>query len=565
MIADEATAFGSTAPTARRTAWMAARARNAAKRGALIATVGLVAVAATVLVLIVVPREVDQAIRARIAALPPLADTIAFARLADTARARQKTADSTLRSLQYAAADSVAGASSSAANTRAGARTSDERQELGMRIARARSAPLVESFRAIGEADFLSDDVRVRALLDSLNEVNKQRDAYAALGGPDARYAALTARLASIGQQLTTIAEQRLANTSASTDTTTVSADSAVLAPRLSFNVDSMAQRVATIARDSANARVVNADQTLANARKSNAIALANRAQTEAQSTVNVPAVAMLLSALVLGLAIGYGVALALELRQPRIADVAEVERLTGARVIVHAGASRAATHARQRRQSDETLFPVIDTVSEAYMLLHVTLTGFGDTAHAVRVIGDTAMVSATVGINLAAAAAREARATLLIDADEEARLATSLLHIVAKKGVAESPAAPDALRSRIVRTKVGRDQYIDTLFAGRSREKAPPENTEQQNRLQQSLHDELQLLSNEHDLTVILAARDSTVSAALLPLASDAILCVRLGQTKNSWLINATHQLRGSNRRLRAVLLWAAATPAVR
>ena len=432
-----------------------------------------------------------------------------------------------------------------------------------MRIARARSVPLVESFRAIGEAEFLRDDVRIHTLLDSLDDVNKQRDAYAALSGPDARYAALTARLASIGQQLTTIAEQRLANsTSASStvaDSSNLPADTATLSPRVSFNVDSVAERVATAWLDSANARVVSADQALSDARKSNSIAMANRARAEAQSTVNVPAVAMLLAALVLGSVIGYGVAFVLEVRRPRIADVAEVEWLTGARVIVHGGASRAATRARHRRESDEALFPVIDTVSEAYKLLHVTITGFGDTAHSVRVIGDSAMVSATVGINLAAAAAREARATLLIDADAEAHLATSLLHVTAKKGVAESVTTPDKLRSRIVRTKVGRNQYINTLFAGKKKTALPE--GDQQQQLQQSLPDELQLLSNEHDLTVILAARDSA-NSELLPLAGDAILCVRLRQTKLDWLVQAATELHSRNVRLRAVLLWAAAAP---
>ena len=565
MTVENSGAFEGATSTARRTVWMAARARNAARRGAFIATVGLLAVVATILILVLVPREVDRAVRARIAALPPLADTIALKIAADTARVRQKTADSTLRSLQYASADSVAGAANARPTSMSDVTTSaNARRELGMRIARARSVALVESYRAIGEADLLRDEARVRTLIDSLNDVNKQREASAALGGPDARYVAMTTRIASIGQQLIAIAEQRLAVTAQKTDSTKPAADTTTLAPRLSFNVDSMAERIATMALDSANARIVSADQALETARKLNAIAVANRARTEAQSTVNIPIVAMLLAALALGLAIGYSVALALEVRRPRIADVAEVERLTNARVIVHSDVSRAVNQARHRRQSDEALFPVIDTVSEAYQLLHVTLTGFGDTAHAVRVVGDTAILSATVGINLAAAAAREARATLLIDADSEERLATSLLHIAPKKGVAESTAAPDQLRSRIVRTKVGRDQYIDTLFAGAQRKRASAESAPQPEQ-QQAFHDELQLLANEHDLTVILAPSTGDSGAALLPSVSDAILCVRLGATSLRWLMRSTVQLRHSNLRLRAVLLWAARAPALK
>ncbi|MEP6779463.1 MAG: hypothetical protein ABJC26_06200 [Gemmatimonadaceae bacterium] len=565
MIAPEPAALDHSALSARRTVWMAARARNAAKRGWLIASVGLVAVAATLLALILVPREVDRAVHARLAALPPLADTIALQAAADSARARQKGADSTLRSLQYAAADSVVNSTNSAApnstNNNSAPRVTDARKELGLRITRARAVPLVDSYRAIGESDFLRDDARVRTLLDSLNEWNRQRDAYAAIGGADARYVAMTTRLTSIGQQLIAIAEQRLSAAPSTLDTARVVTDTNTLAPRLSFNVDSMAERVATTALDSANARVVSADQVLFNARKANAAGMVNRARTEAQSTVNVPVVAMLLAALTLGLAVGYGVALAIEVRQPRIADVAEVERITNTRVIVHTGASRAEVQARNRRQSDEALFPVIDTVSEAYKLLHVTLTGFGDTAHAVRIIGDTGILSATVGINLAAAAARDARATLLIDADSEERLATKLLHIATKKGVAESAAAPNQLRSRIVRTKVGRDQYIDTLFAGRPRTQSAAEEPANREQLT-ALHDELQSLASEHDLTVILASRASNSNAGLLPSANDAILCVRQGATKLNWLLRSAAQLRNDNLRLRAVLLWAANAP---
>ncbi|MEP6765533.1 MAG: hypothetical protein ABJB66_14555 [Gemmatimonadaceae bacterium] len=565
MIAPEPAVFDRYTASAHRTVWMAARARNAAKRGVLIAAVGMLAVAATVLALILVPLEVDRAVHARLAALPPLADTVVLEAAADTARAHQKTADSTLRSLQYASADSVVSVTSSASSNNSSniaPRVIDARRELGLRISRARTVPLVDSYRAIGESDFLREDSRVRALLDSLNEWNRQRDAYAAVGGgADARYVAMTGRLTSTGQQLIAIAEQRLATTASKPDTTRILTDTTSLAPRLSFNVDSVAERVATTSLDSANARIVAADQSLANARKANSAAIADRARTEAQSTVIVPVVAMLLAALALGLAVGYGVALALEVKQPRIADAAEVERLTNARVIVHSTASRAEVQARRRRQADEALFPVIDTVSEAYQLLHVTLTGFGDTAHAVRVIGDTGILSATVGINLAAAAAREARATLLIDADSDERLATKLLHIATKKGVAESTATPSELRSRIVRTKVGRDQYIDTLFAGRPKKATTSDesvNREQQN----ALHDELQSLAREHDLTVILASRGSDSNVGLLPSANDAILCVRLGATKLNWLLQSAIQLRNSNLRLRAVLLWAATSP---
>jgi hypothetical protein len=606
--------------TARRTAWMEARARNAAKRGWLIASVGLLAVALTVLVLVLLPREVNRVLSIRIDALPKLSDTLVLQARLDTARIVQRHADSTLRALRVADADRVAVAAqkddsaSSVPGITPTATVAASRRDLGLRVTRARAAPLVESYRAVGESELLRSDANVRALLDSLNDVDKNREAYAALGGADARYAALTALITSLGQRIVVIAEQRLSNAALSqtmalppravvppavtpqgttpaavpgnvppASTATASApnalgtpkgnasdsaalpnDTTALAPQARFNADSVADREAQARLDSTTALVVSAGQTFARARQANADIVTKRDATRAEFSVVVPPLAMVVAALVLGLAVGYGVALLVEVRKPRVADIAEVERVSGVRVIVHAGATRSDRSSRQRRRSDSTIPAVIDTVSDSYQLLHVTLTGFGDTARIVRIVSDSAMLTATVGINLAAAAAREARAALVVDADSKARLASTLLGITNATGVAESLAAPSSLSTHVARVAVGRDQYLKALFAGGSRvrrnEKINCTGPEGSARIAE-FEQQLLALVNEHDLTVLLVASDGEPTAGWLPPA-DVILCVRLGATKLIWLTRSVLQLRASGVRLRAVLVWAADAP---
>lgn len=567
----------------RRTAWMTARARNAARRGWLIGAVGLLAVAGTLVALILVPREVDRALRDRISALPPMTDTLSLLARVDTARGIQQIADSSLRALRTANADRIALTTARAQTVLENvplqilpAAETEMRRELGVRVARARTSPLVESYRAVGEADLLRNDPRARALLDSLGDVNRDREAYAALGGADARYAALTARLATLGQRLLAVAEQRLAapigtstaspSPSVITEPTTQPAaplkvridsvapqsDSAMLAPRVQFNVDSVAERSAQLAVDSATAGFVQAGQQLQRARQSNADITARADSAKAEFTVRVPPLAMLLAALALGVAVGYGVALITEVRHPRVADAGETERIAQARVILHTAASNNASLLRRNRSSDDSIAQVIDTETDSYQMLHVALTAFGDVARNVRVASETPALAATVAINLAAAAARESRTALLVDGNLEAALVATLLRTGKKAGVAESLEFPAAAISRVVKVSIGRGQHIGALLAG-----AKPLTGERVDEAQlASLQAALQPLFRQQDLVVLVSPGDVAAAAALLP-TSDVILCARVGATSLGWLTGSVKQLRRDGNRLRAVILW--------
>lgn len=557
----------------RRAAWMTARARNAAKRGGLVASIGLLAVTVTLLLLVLLPREVNRSVRARVDALPAQLDTMPLLANLTGATDRLRNAEASLQALRVAYVDRVASATANPAGpaaaaqvTATGPEQSDARRDLMLRVARARSAPLVENFRAVGDAEFLRSDAPVRVLLDSLNEVNRDREAYAALGGPDARYAAMTARLMTFGQRLVLIAEQRLASNQGRVavapvisadsskavpiDSLTPRIDTTMLAQGVPFAADSTVDREARDVLDSAKVKLQAAEQTLKAARETNVTTTRERERAEAGAPARVPPVAMLVAALVLGLAVGYGVAFYREVKHPRIADAAEAERVTDTRVIVHTGPSQSARNMRNRRESDDAVPPVVDTASESYQLLHVTLTGFGDTSREVQVVSHDAAIGATVGVNLAVAAARDSRSTLLVDTSAPYSMVARMLHGAKPRsrrdtGVAGLAGTSAALRTQVARVRVGRDLFIDSVSQNAA---ASP--------------DELLELAHEHDFTVVVRAETPDGSSGDTAAATDVILCVRVGVTSLAWIASKAAEAREHNQRLRAVLLWSTHAP---
>lgn len=563
----------------RRTAWMAARARNAAKRGGLIASVGILAVATTLLLLILVPREVNRTVRARIDALPPIVDTLPLQANFTGAMDRLKNAEATLQLLLQADADRVASATSNndiapAPNAQVASsptEQTDARKDLATRVSRARTAQLVENFRAVGEAELLRTDARARITLDSLNSVSRDREAYAALGGPDARYAAMTAKITSLGQRLLVIADQRLASTAAINATRPTlpepftpqpvpdsakaqsvapavpTVDTGTLAPTQRYSGDSTTLAARHVV-DSAKALLQSAEKTLADARASNVRIAEERKRAEADSPARVPPLAMLIAALVTGLAVGFGVAFFFEVRRPRVADVAEVERVTDARVILHTGSTRAERSQHSRGQADAALPNVIDTASESYQLLHVTLTGYGDTSREVQVISSDALLSATIGINLAAAAVRDSRATLLVDVSTPPRIVSRLLKQPSGSATGFSKAS---LATQVTPAKLGRDLSVDTLSLS--------------GEVSNDTKEQLQDIAHDHDFTVVVRS-DNAEGTTDSPLpATDVILCARVGVTRLDWLTSQTAELRATQHRVRAVLLWSTRAPSFR
>src|SRR5205085_4944685 len=87
-----------------------------------------------------------------------------------------------------------------------------ERDSLNRRVnkletllARTETAPLAASYRALGESPELAGHAPVKALLDSLTDIERERDASATSGGADPVFVALTARATEIGRAIQTI------------------------------------------------------------------------------------------------------------------------------------------------------------------------------------------------------------------------------------------------------------------------------------------------------------------------------------------------------------------------
>src|SRR4029453_4227005 len=72
--------------------------------------------------------------------------------------------------------------------------------QLGQLLTRADNAPLLGSYRALAEAPAMRGDASVRQLLDSLVEIERERESYNAVGGVDPVFVAFTARANELGR-----------------------------------------------------------------------------------------------------------------------------------------------------------------------------------------------------------------------------------------------------------------------------------------------------------------------------------------------------------------------------
>jgi hypothetical protein len=103
----------------------------------------------------------------------------------------------------------------------------------------------------------------------------------------------------------------------------------------------------------------------------------AREAQARALASIGVPPLALLAAAVVLGAAVAFSAALAVESMQPRVADAREAERVGDARVLatIRQGAPVAE---RGRRRSDVEAPPLIEIGSESYRLLYLNFAATG-------------------------------------------------------------------------------------------------------------------------------------------------------------------------------------------
>ena len=505
---------------------------------------GLVFIGALI-AFILVPRQASKAAVAVAASLQEKQDSSGLVAVRDRAVAAMTAADSMLSIARATAPAPVAVIDTFPPQLVA------QRESLSIVVGtlnrlidRADNAPLPASYRALGTTPAMVGDQQVKTLLDSLSDIEKERDAFGAVGGVDPVYVALTSRATALGRQIQSIAEGKRAS---------ARAQLAVLrpappAPTLQARVDTatyLAQRV------EAQRSYSRAASTLGQMRATDEKIDRESSRARELANVGAPPLAMLGAALVLALTLGFSAAFGMELRHPHVADAREAEQVTGARVLTVIRPGEVMIE-RSRRQADAEAPPLIDIMSEGYRRLYLHLAATEANVPIVTIAGDVAAIVGTVASNIAAAAAYEARSTLLVDVDPGTSIVASVLRVPANPGFAGIVAGVSDWPESIISTTIGRDRPLDVLPAGTRPYASPsPEAAEK-------IRGDFARMERRYDLIVIAAPTGFVLQngAAVLP-SPDVVLCARVGYTRISDLKKSVDGFRAINLRVHGLVLW--------
>jgi Mrp family chromosome partitioning ATPase len=532
--------------------WMAARARNALRRVLVFGIVGGVVFIAALIAFVVVPRNASRKALAVASRIEARADSTPAVTARDRYLAEVRTTDSVINATRLAAMPVVTPVIDTFPPAVRAQRDSlnAELTTLNRLIDRAENAPLPTSYRALAASPAVASDPRVRALLDSLADIERERNAFGAVGGVDPVYLSLTSRATAIGRSIQGIADAKrgevrgklvlirptpapVVRPKITVDTTALLVQNAAAQQNYAAAVkqlDQINQRNARIDRESARAR------DLAN--------------------VGAPPWAMLAAAVVLALAVGFAASFGTELKRPHIADPREAEQISGARVLTVIKPPEVVVE-RSRRQADVEAPPLIDVVSESYRTLYLHIASVEASVPIVTITGDDPGIVATVASNLAASAAYEARSTLLVDVDPTTCSVASVLRIRPDPGLSGIITGNATWPEAIVSTTIGRDRPLDVLPSGTRRAGLPEPDVVEE------VRKELARMQRRYDFIIITAPTSYVQrSASSIIPAPDVILCARIAHTTVGGLKSAVDSLRGADMRIHGLVLWDAEMP---
>ena len=270
--------------------------------------------------------------------------------------------------------------------------------QLGRLLARADNAPLLGSYRALAEAPAMRGDASVDQLLDSLVEIERERESYNAVG------ASIPYSWRSLRGRTSSGAPSR---EWPSRDAPSLRQEIAALAPprprrrtpwRRAPVPDTLERHCPCIRRS----RRRRGSGEPPCPRAGGAAHAWTRAKGRARELANLGASppAMLAAALIFGAVIGFGFALVDEIRHPRIADAYEAERATGVRVLGVISPLPQSPE-RGRRSSDRNAPPYIDPGADGHQLIYLHIATAGSNVLMLTVTGDNPAVSAVVGDQL--------------------------------------------------------------------------------------------------------------------------------------------------------------------
>lgn len=532
--------------------WMAARARNALRRVVVFGIVGGVVFIAALIAFVLVPRNASRKALAVAAQIEAKSDSSPAVAARDRYLAEVTAVDSTLDAVRRAANPAPAPVIDTFPPA-----VRAQRDSLGAQLAtlnrlidRAENAPLPTSYRALAASPEVAADPRVRILLDSLAGIERDRNAFGAVGTVDPVYLALTSRANAIGRSIQAVADAKRGE---------IRGKLALIRPapapvvRPAITVDTaklLAQRATAQQSYSVAERQVNQISTR------NSRIDRESARARELSNVGAPPWAMLAAAVVLALAVGFAASFGTELKRPHIADPREAEQVSGARVLTVIRPPEVVVE-RSRRQADVEAPPLIDVVSESYRTLYLHIASVEASVPIVTITGDDPGIVATVAANLAASAAYEARSTLLVDVDPTTCSVASVLRIRPDPGLSGIITGSSTWPEAIVPTTIGRDRPLDVLPSGTRRSGLPESNVVEE------VKKELARMQRRYDF-IIIAAPTSYVqrSASSIIPAPDVILCARIAHTTVGGLKTAVDTLRGADMRIHGLVLWDAEMP---
>lgn len=538
-----------------RQTWLASRASNALHRPAFIGAISIATFVTALVSMVVVPRT-QRRVQPPVAAIPR-PDTLSVIANAAMAQARLRQADSALNAVRLVmAADAarfesemLARQSTDTVSAIAGVRrdTIESRLQLLDRLlARAEQAPLPSSYRAFSQVPELQADTRVRALLDSLNEIEREREGFGAVGGVDPMFVALTSRATEIGRMIQGIAAER--RSALRTELAQLPQPLEAFAPTAPTDTAAL-----VLASDSARAAMQQANEELARRRQIARTLDLDEERARERANAVAPPLALLAAAFVLSAVFGFGGAFFGELRRPRVANAQELERFLGIRVLSTVETGMPSTE-RGRRQSDRSAPPYLDPGAEGYQLAYLGLATDHPSLMSVTVTGDDQAVAAVVASNLGAVAAGEARNTLVLDLDPECT-ASAALKMRAKPGITDLLARRAEWPDTTVTARVGRDKTVDLVPHGSGA--ADP------SAVITLLRSDASRLARYYDAVFLSAPPEAVIAGvpAALPSA-ELVYCVQPGVTPLRELRAQLDRMHSAGAVLRGVVLWNAERP---
>jgi Mrp family chromosome partitioning ATPase len=535
-----------------RQTWLANRAGNALRRPAFILAIGIGTFVTAIVSLVVVfnaqrqpPPPIPMAVRP---------DTLPIAAAIASSRVQLAQAESALVATR---AEASAAAGPQRTDTLVRMEVTASRDSLSARLAglearltRAEQAPLFSSYKALADHPELQSDARVRALLDTLSDIEREREGFGAVGGVDPIFVALTSRASEVGRALQSIARERR-NGLLTQLGGVVPAEAEPESPPAPV-IDTLTHLVA---RDSLRRDIQERAVELSK-RRSLAQGM-DREEERARQRANevAPPLALLASAFVLSWAFGFAVAFVGELRTPRVSNENELERFLGVRVLSSVNTPMPSAD-RGRREADRAAPPYVDPGIEGYQLAYLGLALDQPTLLVATVTGDDPAIAAVVACNLAAVAADEARTTLVVDL-ERSGSASAVLRTRVAPGVADMIVGERGWPDATTVARIGRDKTVDLVPRGSgTQELAASE-------LIGLLKRDCPRLARYYDAILLhAAATDVTQGLAGALPSPEVIYCAQPGITPLRQLRGQLDLIRAAGGSIRGIVLWEAERP---